>query len=175
MATNDIYNSPHKEEDLKDVISKVVKTYLKELIEKREKEEKDMLERQSKLSLNKEQKRVNTDKEEDKTTIEYYTLLNVKRAYNLYHLNETETTMKKSELVIENTEKEIREMEVEFPDFKKEYLDRFIEAVKKAGNPEESDTFIKHMIDEEEMMIVKRALQEAKSVVIEEVEEKKEI
>ena len=175
MATNDIYNSQHKEEDLKDVMSKVVKTYLKELLEKREKEEKDMLERQSKLSLNQEQKRVNTDKEEDKTTIEYYTLLNVKRAYNLYQLNETETTMKKSELVIENTEKEIREMEVEFPDFKKEYLDRFIEAVKKAGNPEESDTFIKHMIDEEEMIIVKRAIQDAKSVVIEEVEEKKEI
>ena len=175
MATNDIYNSQHKEEDLKDVMSKVVKTYLKELLEKREKEEKDMLERQSKLSLNQEQKRVNTDKEEDKTTIEYYTLLNVKRAYNLYQLNETETTMKKSELVIENTENEIREMEVEFPDFKKEYLDRFIEAVKKAGNPEESDTFIKHMIDEEEMIIVKRAIQDAKSVVIEEVEEKKEI
>jgi hypothetical protein len=156
-------------------MSKVVKTYLKELLEKREKEEKDMLERQSKLSLNKEQKRVNTDKEEDKTSIEYYTLLNVKRAYNLYQLNETETTMKKSELVIENTEKEIREMELEFPDFKKEYLDRFIEAAKKAGNPEESDTFIKHMINEEEMMIVKRAVQDAKSVVIEEVEEKKEI
>lgn len=174
MATNDIYNSSHKEEDLKDVMSKVVKTYLKDILEKREKEEKDMLERQSRLSLNKEQKRVNTDKEEDKTSIEYYTLLNVKRAYNVYQLNETETTMKKSELVIENTKNEIREMEVEFPDFKKEYLDRFIEAVKKAGNPEESDTFIKHMIDEEEMMIVKRAVQEAKSVVIEEVEEKKE-
>jgi len=174
MASNEIYNSPHKEEDLKDVISKVVKTYLKELLEKREKEEKDMLERQSKLSLNKEQKRINTDKEEDKASIEYYTLLNVKRAYNLHQLNESELTMKKSQVVIQNTEKEIREMEGEFPDFKKEYLDRFIEAVKKAGNPEESDTFIKHMIDEEEMMIVKQAVKESKNVVIEEVEEKKE-
>uniref|UniRef100_A0A6C0DK18 Uncharacterized protein n=1 Tax=viral metagenome TaxID=1070528 RepID=A0A6C0DK18_9ZZZZ len=174
MASNEIYNSPHKEEDLKDVISKVVKTYLKELLEKREKEEKDMLERQSKLSLNKEQKRINTDKEEDKASIEYYTLLNVKRAYNLHQLNESELTMKKSQVVIQNTEKEIREMEGEFPYFKKEYLDRFIEAVKKAGNPEESDTFIKHMIDEEEMMIVKQAVKESKNVVIEEVEEKKE-
>ncbi len=174
MATNDIYNSPHKEEDLKDVMSKVVKTYLKELLEKREKEEKDLLERQSKLSLNKEQKRVNTDKEEDKTTIEYYTLLNVKRAYNVHQLNESELTMKKSQMVIENTQKEILEMEAEFPDFKKEYLDRFIEAVKKAGNPEGSDTFIKHMVDEEEMKIVKRAMEDAKNVVIEEVEEKKE-
>jgi S1-C subfamily serine protease len=77
--------------------------------------------------------------------------------------------------ITNNTENEIKEMEVEFPDFKKEYLDRFIEAVKKAGNPEESDTFIKHMINEEEMMIVKRAIQDAKSVVIEEVEEKKEV
>ncbi len=174
MATNDIYNSPHKEEDLKDVISKVVKTYLKEITEKREKEEKDMLERQSKLSLNKEQKRINTDKEEDKTTIEYYTLLNVKRAYNLHQLNESELTMKKSQLVIENTEKEIAQMEAEFTDFKKEYLDRFIEAVKKAGTPEGSDTFIKHMVDEEEMKIVKQAIEDAKNVVIEEVEEKKE-
>ena len=174
MATNDVYNSPHKEEDLKDVISKVVKTYLKEITEKREKEEKDMLERQSKLSLNKEQKRVNTDKEEDKTTIEYYTLLNVKRAYNLHQLNESDLTMKKSQLVIENTEKEIAQMEAEFTDFKKEYLDRFIEAVKKAGTPEGSDTFIKHMVDEEEMKIVKQAIEDAKNVVIEEVEEKKE-
>ncbi len=174
MATNDVYNSPHKEEDLKDVISKVVKTYLKEITEKREKEEKDMLERQSKLSLNKEQKRVNTDKEEDKTTIEYYTLLNVKRAYNLHQLNESDLTMKKSQLVIENTEKEIAQMEAEFTDFKKEYLDRFIEAVKKAGTPEGSDTFIKHMVDEEEMKIVKQAIENAKNVVIEEVEEKKE-
>jgi hypothetical protein len=31
------------------------------------------------------------------------------------------------------------------------------------------------MIDEEEMIIVKRAIQDSKSVVIEEVEEKKEI
>jgi hypothetical protein len=133
-----------------------------------------MLERQSKLSLNKEQKRVNTDKEEDKASIEYYTLLNVKRAYNLHQLNESELTMKKSQIVIENTQKEILEMEAEFPDFKKEYLDRFIEAVKKAGTPEGSDTFIKHMVDEEEMKIVKQAIEDAKNVVIEEVEEKKE-
>lgn len=174
MDNNNIYNSLDKDEDLKDVISKVVKTYLKEIAEKREKEEKDMLERQSKLSLNKEQKRINTDKEEDKTTIEYYTLLNVKRAYNLHQLNESDLTMKKSQLVIENTEKEIAQMEAEFADFKKEYLDRFIEAVKKAGTPEGSDTFIKHMVDEEEMKIVKQAIEDAKNVVIEEVEEKKE-
>jgi hypothetical protein len=173
MVNNEVYNSQHKDEDLKDIISKVVKVYLKELAERREKDEKDMLERQSKLSLNKEQKRVNTDKEEDKTTIEYYTLLNVKRAYNLHQLNESELTMKKSQIVIENTDKEIAELEEEFTDFKKEYLDRFIEAVKKAGNPEGSDTFIKHMIDEEEMKIVKQALEDAKKVSVEEVEEEK--
>lgn len=173
MVNNEVYNSQHKDEDLKDIISKVVKVYLKELAERREKDEKDMLERQSKLSLNKEQKRVNTDKEEDKTTIEYYTLLNVKRAYNLHQLNESELTMKKSQIVIENTDKEIADLEEEFTDFKKEYLDRFIEAVKKAGNPEGSDTFIKHMIDEEEMKIVKQALEDAKKVSVEEVEEEK--
>ena len=173
MVNNEVYNSQHKDEDLKDIISKVVKVYLKELAERREKDEKDMLERQSKLSLNKEQKRVNTDKEEDKTTIEYYTLLNVKRAYNLHQLNESELTMKKSQIVIENTDKEIADLEEEFTDFKKEYLDRFIEAVKKAGNPEGSDTFIKHMIDEEEMKIVKQALEDAKKVSVEEIEEEK--
>lgn len=170
MATNDIYSSSDKEEKLKDVISKVVKVYLKELAEKREKDDKDMLERQSKLSLNKEQKRATPDKEEDKTSLEYYTLLNVKRAYNLHQLNESELTSKKSQMVIENTEKEIAQIETEFTGFKKEYIDKFIEAVKKAGNPEESDTFIKHMIDEEEMKIVKQAIEDAKNVVIEEVE-----
>lgn len=174
MANNNIYSSLDKDEDLKDIITKVVKTYLKETAEKREKEEKDMLERQSKLSLNKEQKRVNTDKEEDKTTIDYYTLLNVKRAYNLHQLNESDLTMKKSQMVIENTEKEIAEMEANFRYFKKEYLDRFVEAVKKAGTPEGSDTFIKHMVDEEEMKIVKQAIEDAKNVVIEEIDEKKE-
>ena len=174
MSTNNIYNSLNKDEDLKDVISKVVKVYLKEVAEKREKEEKDLLERQSKLSLNKEQKRVTPDKEEDKTTIEYYTLLNVKRAYNIHQLNESELTMKKSQMVIENTQKEILEIETEFSDFKKEYIDRFIEAVKKAGTPEGSDTFIKFMVDEDEMKIVKQAIEDAKNVVIEEVEEKKE-
>ncbi len=174
MSTNNIYNSLNKDEDLKDVISKVVKVYLKEVAEKREKEEKDLLERQSKLSLNKEQKRVTPDKEEDKTTIEYYTLLNVKRAYNIHQLNESELTMKKSQMVIENTQKEILEIETEFSDFKKEYIDRFIEAVKKAGTPEGSDTFIKFMVDEDEMKIVKQAIEDSKNVVIEEVEEKKE-
>lgn len=173
MSNNNVYSSQHKDEDLKDIISKVVKVYLKELAEKRERDEKDMLERQSKLSLNKEQKRVNTDKEEDKTTIEYYTLLNVKKSYNLHQLNESELTMKKSQLVIENADKEIAELEAEFTDFKKEYLDRFIEAVKKAGNPEGSDSFIKHMIDEEEMKIVKQALEDAKKVSVEEIEEEK--
>ncbi len=173
MNNNSVYSSQHKDEDLKDIISKVVKVYLKDIADKREKEEKDMLERQSKLSLNKEQKRINTDKEEDKTTIEYYTLLNVKKAYNLHQLNESELTMEKSRIVIENTDKEIRQLEEDFKDFKKEYLDRFIEAVKKAGNPEGSDTFIKHMIDADEMVIVKQALEESKKVSVEEVEEEK--
>jgi hypothetical protein len=174
MATNSIYTSVDKDENLKDVISKVVKVYLKDIAEKREKDEKDMLERQSKLSLNKEQKRVTPDKEEDKSSIEYYTLLNVKRAYNMGQFNESDLTLKKSQMVIENTQKEILEMETKFADFKKEYLDRFIEAVKKAGTPEESDTFIKFMVDEDEMKIVKQAIEDAKNVVIEEVEEKKE-
>jgi len=174
MATNSIYTSVDKDENLKDVISKVVKVYLKDIAEKREKDEKDMLERQSKLSLNKEQKRVTPDKEEDKTSIEYYTLLNVKRAYNMGQFNESDLTLKKSQMVIENTQKEILEMETKFADFKKEYLDRFIEAVKKAGTPEESDSFIKFMVDEDEMKMVKQAIEDAKNVVIEEVEEKKE-
>ena len=174
MATNSIYASVDKDEKLKDVISKVVKVYLKDIAEKREKDEKDMLERQSKLSLNKEQKRVTPDKEEDKTSIEYYTLLNVKRAYNMGQFNESDLTLKKSQMVIENTQKEILEMETKFADFKKEYLDRFIEAVKKAGTPEESDSFIKFMVDEDEMKMVKQAIEDAKNVVIEEVEEKKE-
>jgi hypothetical protein len=119
MATNSIYASVDKDEKLKDVISKVVKVYLKDIAEKREKDEKDMLERQSKLSLNKEQKRVTPDKEEDKSSIEYYTLLNVKRAYNMGQFNESDLTLKKSQMVIENTQKEILEMETKFADFKK--------------------------------------------------------
>ena len=165
FINRNIYKSPHAEEDLKDIITKTVKAYLKDLEDRRKQEEKDMVERQSKL-------RINEDRETDKATVEYYTVLNVKKAYNKHQLVESEVTLEKCKLVIEEVEKEILDMDKEFPDFRQEYLQHYINACKQAGNPEENDSLIKYLVDEHEKEAVKEAL---RVPVVEDVtEEKKE-
>ena len=166
FINRNIYKSPHAEDDLKDIITKVVKTYLKEVEDRRKQEEKDMVERQAKL-------RINEDKETDKSTVEYYTVLNVKKAYNKHQLIESEVTLEKCKLVIDEIEKEILDMDKEFPDFRQEYLQKYIDACKAAGNAEQNDSLIKYLIDDHEREAVREAL---RVPVIEEVtdEEKKE-
>ncbi len=165
FINRNIYKSQHVEEDLKDIITKVVKTYLKELEDRRKQEEKDMVERQAKL-------RINEDKETDKSTVEYYTVLNVKKAYNKHQLVESEVTLEKCKLVIEEIEKEILDMDKEFPTFRQEYLQKYIDACKQAGNAEDNDSLIKYLIDEHEKEAVKEALRVP--IVEEVIEEKKE-
>ncbi len=164
FVNRNIYKSEHLDEDLKDIITKIVKTYLKDIEDRRKQEEKDMVERQARL-------RINEDKETDKSTLEYYTVLNVKKAYNKHQLSESEVTMEKCKLVIEETEREIMDMDKEFPDFRKEYLQQYIDACKKAGNADDKDNLIKYLVDEDEKDIVKEAL---RVPIVEEVEEKKE-
>jgi hypothetical protein len=168
FVNRNIYKSEYLEEDLKDIVTKIVKTYLKELEDKRKQEEKDMIERQAKL-------RINEDKETDKSSVEYYTVLNVKKAYNKHQLAESETTMEKCNLVIEEIEKEIRDMDKEFPDFRQEYLQKYIDACRQAGNADDKDSLIKYLVDEDEKDAVKEAL---RTPIIEEQkddeEEKKE-
>ena len=159
------YKGQFVDEDLKDIMTKIVKVYLKEVEDKRKAEQKDMLDRQSQL-------RINENKELDKSSIDYYIVLNVKKAYNLHQMKEAESNIETALKVIENTQKDISDMEEEFTHFRKDYLDQYIQANIKAGNSEESDTLIKYMVDEDERVVVREALRS--SVTVEEVEEKKE-
>ena len=63
-------------------------------------------------------------------------------------------------------------MDKEFPDFRQEYLQKYIDACKQAGNVEDNDSLIKYLIDDHEKEAVKEAL---RVPVVEDVtEEKKE-
>jgi hypothetical protein len=151
FVNDEFYKSQYVEEDLKDIITKVVKTYLKDIAKTREQEQKDMVERQDKL-------RKNDDKEQDKTSIEYYTLLNVKKAYNLHQLDEARVTIERALMANEETQKEIEELEKEYPLFKEEYLQKYIDAAKQAGNPEGSDTLVRYLVEPHELEEVKEVL-----------------
>ena len=120
-----------------------------------------MVERQAKL-------RINEDKETDKSSVEYYTVLNVKKAYNKHQLVESEVTLEKCKLVIDEIDKEILDMDKEFPTFRQEYLQKYIDACKQAGNAESNDSLMKYLIDEHEKEAVKEAL---RTPVVEEVSE----
>ena len=165
FVNDEIYKSQYAEEDLKDIITKVVKTYLKDIAKMREQEEKSMVERQDKL-------RKNDDKEKDKESMEYYTLLNVKKAYNLHQLDEAQVTIEKCLKANSETQNEIEELEKEYPLFKEEYLQKYIDAAKQAGNPEGSDTLVRYLVEPEEFEEVKEILRKWK---LENEEEKKEL
>ncbi len=151
FVNDDIYKSQYVEEDLKDIVTKVVKTYLKDIAKEREQEQKDMVERQDRL-------RKNDDKEKDKSSIEYYTLLNVKKAYNLHQLDEAHVTIEKCLMANQETQQEIEGLEKEYPLFKEEYLQKYIDAAKQAGNPEGSDTLVRYLVEPEELEEVKEVL-----------------
>jgi hypothetical protein len=127
-----------------DIKKKVVESTSEEVRKKRDEERqvmKEIEERQQELLKDVDEKKV-----ED--PYETYTELMVKKAQLSWTYSETLKKMEDMKKNIIKTREQLVKMDEENSDYRKEYMDRYMEARRKAGLPDNDQSFIKYMAED---------------------------
>ena len=85
----------------------------------------------------------------DEFTIDDYITTHVKKAQIYFTLLETKKKIEEMKSIVRNALEKIREMDTEHPEFKEEFMERYIHARKKSGFKEDNvnNTFMTYMSD----------------------------
>lgn len=132
-----------------DIRKKAVDTISEDIKQKRIQEKKEMeeiKEREKKLLET-------TGDDYEPEPMEKYTTLHVKKANLVYTYIKTKEKLEEMKSHIQKAYKEIREMDEESSEYKKQYYDKYKSARKQAGLPEEEvgDNFMKYMCEDVEL------------------------
>lgn len=114
---------------------------------KREKEQKDIEE-----IKNREKELLEDVKKTEENRDDHYTTLRVKKAQLTWTYAETEKKMKQMAGVIAKARYEIEELDKQYPELKTTYFNKYMDARRQAGlsidNIDNSNTFIKYMVED---------------------------
>ena len=119
----------------------MTKSALKAKREQEEREIKEIQERQQKL--------LNPNHEEEKENslddLDYYVQLRVKKANAQMLIDEANKKITEAQEVINKTEVELSEMDVNHPDYKEEFMGRYQNALKSVGADASKNPLIQYM------------------------------
>lgn len=125
----------------------------------REKEQKDIVDIQ-----NREKELLEDVKKDKEPTDDRYTTLKVKKAQLTWTFIETEKKMKQMALLIAKTRKEIEELDVECPELKDNYYNKYMDARKKAGlstsKKDADESFMKYLVEDVHVQALEDAYKE---------------
>jgi cell division protein FtsL len=126
-----------------DIKKKVVESTSQEVRKKRDEERqvmKEIEERQQELLADVEKK------EDDPYDV--YTELMVKKAQLSWTYHQTQQKMEDMKKNIIKAREEIAKMKEENEDYQQKYMDKYMDARKKAGLPQDDNSFIKYMVED---------------------------
>lgn len=133
-----------KETQEVDIRKKTVETVSQDIRQKKLDEKReidDMKEREQRL--------LEESKEEYKEDpIERYTTIQVKKANLIYTYIKTQEKLEEMKQSIIRTRREIADMDRDDPSYREAYHDKYMEARKSAGIPDNDDSFIKYMVED---------------------------
>ena len=130
------FSAETDEVELKKKTTKIISEDIKNQKMKEKREIEEIKERQEALMR---------DAEEEEDPSERYTVLRVKKAQLIWTYKKTISKLDDMKKIILKTHAEIEEMDASNPDFMKTYMDKYMSARKKAGLPEDEDSFVKYM------------------------------
>jgi hypothetical protein len=141
MANNEIYTRSTREIDVKKKVDDVTKSAIKDKMLKDQQELKEIQQRQSKL-LNKS---TEEQKEKSLDDLEYYTELRVKKASALATIEDCHKREKEAESVQAETSSEIEKLDKLYPEYQKEYMEKYENALRAIGADITKNPIIKYM------------------------------
>lgn len=136
------FSAETDEVELKKKTTKIISEDIKNQKMKEKREIEEIKERQEALMR---------DAEEEEDPSERYTVLRVKKAQLIWTYKKTIAKLDDMKKIILKTHAEIEEMDASNPDFMKTYMDKYMSARKKAGLPEDEDSFVKYMGEDIEL------------------------
>lgn len=137
LAFDKKYVAETKEVDL---VQKTVETISKDIADKRTKDKKvveEIKEREKKL--------IEESKDENRNPVDEYTTLQVKKAQLSWTYVETMKKVEQMKESVLKARREIHTFDSEHPEYKQEYLARYVKARQDAGLPDTDDSFMKYM------------------------------
>ena len=142
MANNLMYTASTREIDIRKVVDDVTKSALKAKREQEEREIKEIQERQQKL--------LNPNHEEEKSALQeddldYYVQLRVKKANAQMLIDEANKKIAEAQEVINKTDVDLSNIEVNHPDYKEEFMGRYQNALKSVGADASKNPLIQYM------------------------------
>lgn len=140
LSVNKKYISDTTEVDIK---KKIVDSTSSEIRKKRDEERQTMKE----IEEREKELLADVEKKED-DPYDHYTELMVKKAQLSWTYHETSKKMDEMKKNIIKAREEITKMNDENSDYHKQYMDRYMEARKKAGLPTDDNSFIKYMAED---------------------------
>lgn len=141
-----ITNSEKYSNEIKniDIRKKTTQIISEDIVEKKRQEQKDMQEmKEREQQLLAESKRAQNDEPRD--TFEEYITENVKRAQLIWTYHETKKKMDQMRLGFQKATERIQELDDSYPLYKDQYRDKYMEARRESGIPENNDSFIQYL------------------------------
>lgn len=135
MTYNSKFASEQKEIDLKEKTEEIMSSDLKEQTQDQKNEIKEIKEREKMLR----------EDVKAENPLEKYIMTRVKRAQLVWTYVQNAKKLSEMFGFIIKAEKEIAQMDQEYPGFKEHYRDRYNEARRESGIPEHDDSFIKYL------------------------------
>lgn len=142
LAVSKKYITDTTEVDLKKKVTEETSASIREKRDEEKKTMQDIEERQKELLADVEKK------PEDIDPYDTYTELMVKKAQLTWTYHETLKKMEDMKKNIIKAREEIAKMKQENPDYHEKYMDKYLEARRKAGLPSDDTSFIRYMAED---------------------------
>ena len=141
-----ITNSEKYSNEIKniDIRKKTTQIISEDILEKKRQEQKEMQEmKEREQQLLEESRKAQNDEPRD--TFEEYITENVKRAQLIWTYHETKKKMDQMRTGFLKATERIQELDESDPQFKDQYRDKYMEARRESGIPENNDSFIQYL------------------------------
>jgi len=127
-----------------DIRKKTTQIISEDLMEKKRQEQRDMQEiKDREKNLLEESRRAQNDEPRDE--FEEYITENVKRAQLIWTYQETRKKMDQMKQGFKNATIRIQELNESHPEFQEQYKDKYMEARRSSGIPDDNDSFIQFL------------------------------
>lgn len=141
VTTSDVYANEIKKIDIRQKTTDIIS---EEIMNKKQKEKNDMMEiKEKEKKLLEESKRAQNNEPRD--IFEEYITENVKRAQLIWTFHETKKKMEQMKDSYEKAIHRIREIDEIHPDYVNQYREKYMEARRESGIPDDNDSFIKYL------------------------------
>jgi len=143
ITESDKYSAEKSEIDIRKKQTEVISDDIKAKKEEERKEIEDMKEREKRL-LDEAKPDYIPD------PLEQYTVMRVRKAQLIWTYHETIKKVEEMKASIIKTREELKKVEDEHPEFSKQFFDKYMEARRSSGIPEEktSESFVKYMVED---------------------------